>query len=111
MEETGVKRKLAVILAADFAGYSRLMGADEEATHKTLRAYREIIDGLIAGHDGRISATAGDSVVASASQAWFTGASRPSSIWPSRISARKVSRTSPSRCALGASCRVRRQVP
>ncbi len=35
MEETGVKRKLAVILAADFAGYSRLMGADEEATLKT----------------------------------------------------------------------------
>ncbi len=64
MEETGVKRKLTVILAADVAGYSRLMGADEEATLKTLGAYREIIDGLIAGHDGRIFATAGDSVVA-----------------------------------------------
>ncbi len=64
MEETGVKRKLTVILAADVAGYSRLMGADEEATHKTLRAYREVIDGLIARHDGRIFATAGDSVVA-----------------------------------------------
>ncbi|MCH9012227.1 MAG: adenylate/guanylate cyclase domain-containing protein [Proteobacteria bacterium] len=64
MEETGVKRKLAVILAADFAGYSRLMGTDEEATLKTLGAYREIIDGLIAGHDGRIFSTAGDSVVA-----------------------------------------------
>ncbi len=111
MEETGVKRKLAVILAADVAGYSRLMGADEEATLKTLGAYREIIDATIAGHDGRIFATAGDSVVASASQTWFTRASRPSSIWLSRISARKVSRTSPSRCAAGASCRVRRQVP
>ena len=64
MEETGVKRKLTVILAADFAGYSRLMGADEEATLKTLRAYRDIIDGLIARHDGRIFSTAGDSVVA-----------------------------------------------
>ena len=64
MEETSVKRKLAVILAADFTGYSRLMGADEEATLKMLGAYREIIDGLIAGHDGRIFATAGDSVVA-----------------------------------------------
>ncbi|MCZ6849445.1 MAG: adenylate/guanylate cyclase domain-containing protein [Alphaproteobacteria bacterium] len=64
MEETGVKRKLAVILAADFAGYSRLMGADEEATLKTLGAYREVIDATIAGHDGRIFATAGDSVVA-----------------------------------------------
>ena len=64
MEETGVKRKLAVILAADFAGYSRLMGADEEATLETLGAYRQIIDATIAGHDGRIFATAGDSVVA-----------------------------------------------
>ena len=64
MDETGVKRKLTVILAADVEGYSRLMGADEEATHKTLRAYREIIDGLIARHDGRVFSTAGDSVVA-----------------------------------------------
>ncbi len=37
MEETGVKRKLTVILAADVEGYSRLMRADEEATHKTLK--------------------------------------------------------------------------
>ena len=64
MEETGVKRKLAVILAADVAGYSRLMGADEEATLKTLGTHREVIDGTIARHDGRIFATAGDSVVA-----------------------------------------------
>ena len=64
MEPTGVKRKLTVILAADVEGYSRLMGADEEATHKTLRAYREIIDGLIARHDGRVFSTAGDSLVA-----------------------------------------------
>ncbi len=64
MEETGVKRKLTVILAADVEGYSRLMGVDEEATHKTLSAYRDIIDGLIARHDGRVFSTAGDSVVA-----------------------------------------------
>ncbi len=38
---TGVKRKLAVVLAADVEGYSRLMGADEEATLKTLGAHRE----------------------------------------------------------------------
>ncbi len=50
VEPTGVKRKLAVILAADVEGYSRLMGADEEATLKTLSAYRDIIDGLIARH-------------------------------------------------------------
>ena len=64
MGETDVKRKLTVILAADVEGYSRLMGADEEATLKTLRAYREIIYGLIARHDGRVFGTAGDSVVA-----------------------------------------------
>ncbi len=50
VEPTGVKRKLAVLLAADVEGYSRLMGADEEATLKTLGAYREIIDGLVARH-------------------------------------------------------------
>ncbi len=47
MEPTGVKRKLAVILAADVEGYSRLMGADEEATLKALTDQRETIDGLI----------------------------------------------------------------
>ncbi len=50
MEPTGVKRKLAVILAADVEGYSRLMGADEEATLETFGTYREIIDGLVARH-------------------------------------------------------------
>ncbi len=50
VEPTGVKRKLAVILAADVEGYSRLMGADEGATLKILSAYREIIDDLVARH-------------------------------------------------------------
>ncbi len=50
MEPTGVKRKLAVILAADVEGYSRLMGVDEGATLETLADYREIIDGLVARH-------------------------------------------------------------
>ncbi len=50
VEPTGVTRKLAVILAADVEGYSRLKGADEGATLKTLSAYREIIDGLVARH-------------------------------------------------------------
>ena len=46
MEPEGVKRKLTTILAADVEGYSRLMSADEEATLKTLKHYREIIDCL-----------------------------------------------------------------
>ncbi len=62
MAEERVKRKLTTILAADVEGYSRLMRADEEATLKTLGEYREIIDGLIARHDGRVFSTGGDSV-------------------------------------------------
>ena len=50
MEPTGVKRKLAAILAADVEDYSRLNCVDEKATLKTLKTYREIIDGLIAKH-------------------------------------------------------------
>ena len=64
MAEEKVTRKLTTILAADVEGYSRLMRADEEATLKTLGEYREIIDGLIARHDGRVFSTGGDSVLA-----------------------------------------------
>jgi len=59
-----VERKLAVILAADVAEYSRLMGVDEVGTLRTLQAYRAILDRLIAAHHGRIFNTAGDSVMA-----------------------------------------------
>jgi adenylate cyclase len=59
-----IERKLAAIFAADVEGYSRLMGIDEVGTLRTLTAYREIIDGLIAQHRGRIFNTAGDSVLA-----------------------------------------------
>jgi len=59
-----VTRKLAAILSADVAGYSRLMGADEVGTLRTLTAYRKIVDALIACHRGRIVGTAGDSVLA-----------------------------------------------
>ena len=59
-----VERKLTTILAADVAGYSRLMGADEVGTLQRLTACRVIVDGLIAAHRGRIFNTAGDSVVA-----------------------------------------------
>src|SRR5215831_11243541 len=59
-----MERKLTAILCADVHGYSRLMGADEEATLRTLSAYREIIDGLIERHHGRFVSSAGDSVLA-----------------------------------------------
>ena len=63
MAEDRVQRKLTTILAADVEGYSRLMGADEEATLKTLKTYRQIIDGLIARQNGRLVGTAGDAVL------------------------------------------------
>jgi adenylate cyclase len=59
-----IKRKLAAILSADVKGYSRLMAADEEGTLRTLSAYRQEIEALVASHDGRVVGTAGDSVLA-----------------------------------------------
>jgi adenylate cyclase len=59
-----VERKLAAILAADVAGYARLVGSDEVGTLRLFTAHREILDGLIAEHGGRIANTAGDSVLA-----------------------------------------------
>ena len=64
MERSGIERKLTVILSADVAGYSRLMGEDEEMTLRTLMSYREVIDELIGQHRGRVFGSAGDSVVA-----------------------------------------------
>ena len=58
-----MERRLAVILAADVVGYSRLMEADEEATVSTLGTCREIIGGLVASHHGRVFGGAGDSVI------------------------------------------------
>jgi adenylate cyclase len=59
-----VERKLAAILAADVAGYARLVGSDEVGTLRLFTAHREILDGQIAEHGGRIANTAGDSVLA-----------------------------------------------
>src|SRR5246127_1736004 len=57
-------RRLAAILAADVAGYSRLMGADEEGTHERLKALRrELVDPKIAEHKGRIVKTTGDGML------------------------------------------------
>jgi adenylate cyclase len=58
-------RRLAAILAADVAGYSRLMGADEEGTHERVKAHlAELLDPKIREHHGRIVKTAGDGVLA-----------------------------------------------
>jgi len=58
-------RRLAAILAADVAGYSRLMGADEEGTHERLRAHlRELVDPKIEEHHGRIVKNTGDGFLA-----------------------------------------------
>lgn len=64
MEAPPLERKLVAVLAADVAGYSRMMGINEEETLATLSAYRTITDALIAQHGGRICGTAGDSVIA-----------------------------------------------
>jgi len=59
-----VERKLAAILVADIAGYSRLMGADEEGTLARLKTHRrELIDPKIAEHRGRIVKTTGDGML------------------------------------------------
>lgn len=64
MEAPPLERRLVAILAADVAGYSRLMGIDEEGTLATLSAFRSVTDRLIARHGGRICGTAGDSILA-----------------------------------------------
>jgi adenylate cyclase len=64
MAEARVERRLAAILAADVAGYSRLMGSDEEGTLAQLKAHRrELIDPKIAEHGGRIIKTTGDGML------------------------------------------------
>src|SRR5712664_901828 len=64
MVEARVQRRLAAILAADVAGYSRLMGADEEGTLAALKALRrELADPKIKEHRGRIVKTTGDGLL------------------------------------------------
>ena len=64
MAEARTERRLAAILAADVAGYSRLMGGDEEGTLAALKIHRrELIDPKIAEHRGRIVKTTGDGVL------------------------------------------------
>jgi TolB-like protein/class 3 adenylate cyclase len=64
MAEEGFKRKLAAILSADVEGYSRLMDDDEEATVRTLTAYRTAIKDLVQQYRGRVVDTTGDNLMA-----------------------------------------------
>jgi len=64
MAESSPRRKLAVILATDVVGYSTKMEENEDQTLKNLKVCRNIIDGLVDEHHGRIFNTAGDSVLA-----------------------------------------------
>src|SRR5947208_1093936 len=63
-EERLLNRRLAAILAADIAGYSRLMHEDEAATVRDLKAHQSVILPLIGRHGGRIIDTAGDGILA-----------------------------------------------
>src|SRR5229473_5944566 len=60
----GMERKLATIFSTDVAGYSRLMGDDEEATIRTLTAYRALISSLIQHYRGRVVDAPGDNLLA-----------------------------------------------
>jgi adenylate cyclase len=63
-KEVETERRLAAVLAADVAGYSRLVDADETGTLRALTTQRAVLDAAIARHRGRIANTAGDSVLA-----------------------------------------------
>ena len=63
MAQHRVERRLAAILAADVAGYSRLMGADEVGTARRLREHREAVTPIVTEHGGRIVKTTGDGVL------------------------------------------------
>ena len=63
-EEPSIQRRLAAILAADIAGYSRLMHEDEAATVRDLKSHQTVILPLVGRHGGRIIDTAGDGIMA-----------------------------------------------
>jgi adenylate cyclase len=64
MTQEGFKRKLTAILRADAVEYSRLMGGDEEATVRTITAYRGVLTNLIQQHNGKVLDSPGDNLLA-----------------------------------------------
>jgi adenylate cyclase len=65
----GLERRLATILSADVAEYSRLMAEDEEQTLRTFRTHKEVFESFVSLHRGRIFNTAGDAILAEFSSA------------------------------------------
>ena len=61
-EASKPRRKLAAILMVDVAGFSRMMGRDEEGTTTRIRAFHTRTQALVEAHEGRVVDTAGDSV-------------------------------------------------
>ncbi len=62
--EQRLPRKLAAILYADVAGYSRLTGEDEDATHRSLSEYLDLIAATVESNLGKVMHYAGDAVLA-----------------------------------------------
>src|SRR5207247_10933545 len=58
--QADMERRLAALVCADVAGYSRMMGADEEGTHATFKAHRTAIYPIILNHGGRLVKNTGD---------------------------------------------------
>src|SRR3989442_15377400 len=63
MDDTHVERRLAAILAADIAGYSRLMAEDEAATVAALKGHQAVVLPMVEAHGGSIQDTAGDGIL------------------------------------------------
>jgi class 3 adenylate cyclase len=81
-------RCLAAILAADVAGYSRLIGTDEGGTLQALKVFRtELIDPTIASHNGRLVKTTGDGLLVEFSSPWSAGWNHPTQIGEGRLGA------------------------
>jgi class 3 adenylate cyclase len=94
-----VERKLAAILAADVAGYSRLMGADEEGTHERLKTLlRQLVDPKIKEHRGRVVKNTGDGLLAefSASSMRYAAPPKCSGQWLTAMPRRLRTSASPS---------------
>jgi class 3 adenylate cyclase len=83
--QSRIERRLTAIMAADIAGYSRLMGVDEVGTARALREHRAAVDPIMASHGGRIVKTTGDGVLAEfpSSLPRSSALSRFRSSWPS----------------------------